>query len=97
MLTSVLLTALRGAVVALVSQGARNAMSNALKRVWAALQVVLARFPQAAPAAAVVLAGVLARYGFHVSVTTLLGVVSAVEVFLSALASKSAKAVARSK
>ena len=90
-----LLLLLRNAALSSLSIGVRNAVSAIAKRLYAALQALLAKYPALVPSAAVVVASFLARFGFNVSATTLVVIASAVAVFIGGLAHQSAKAAAR--
>lgn len=92
-----LIIALRSAFINLVSQQVQREILVMLKRVWAALQEVLAQYPTSIPAASVVVASWLAQLGFSVSPTTLAVIASAVAVFVGALVRKSVKTVAARK
>lgn len=94
-MSTILLIALRGAVVNLISQGAQNQVKRLLARAYAAVLVVLAKYPASIPALCVAASALLARYGFSVSSTSLALIASAVAVFVGALVHKSGKAVAR--
>lgn len=95
MITSLVAAAFRNAVMFFLSQEMRTLMSNMLSRVWAAVQVVLAKYPAAVPAVAVVIANLLAKFGFHASVTQIAVAVSAIAVFVGALVHRAVKAQAR--
>lgn len=94
-MSTILLIALRSAVVNLISQGAQSQVKKLLARLYAAVQVVLAKYPASIPALSVAVSALLARYGFSVSSTTLAVISTAVAVFVGALVHKSGKAVAR--
>ena len=94
-MTAFLLLLLRNAALSALSIGMRNAVSSLARRLYAALRLVLAKYPALVPSAAVAVASVLARFGFNVSATTLVVVVSAVAVFLGGLAHGASKAEAR--
>jgi hypothetical protein len=95
MFGSLILMGLRYAVLGLISQGVQAVIKKFLARALVVVQAILAKYPTAGPAVVVVVANVLARYGFHVSVTALMVVASAVAVAVAALVRGSVKAVAK--
>lgn len=95
MFTSLILAGLRTAALRLISQGAQAVIKKYLKQALAVVQAVLAKYPTAGPAAAVVVSSLLAKLGFDVSATTLMFVASAVAVAVAALVRGSVKASAK--
>lgn len=92
---ALILLGLRYAVLGLISQGAQAVIKKYLAKALAFAQAILAQYPTAGPALAVVLSSVLARFGFDVSSTTLMYVASVVAVAVAALVRGSVKATAK--
>ena len=96
-MTTLLIVALRSAVINLISQGAQAQVKKLIARVYAALQELLAQYPASIPALCVAVSSLLAGFGFNVSANTLAVIASAVAVFVGALVHQSGKAVAARK
>jgi hypothetical protein len=92
---AILLLVFRSALVNLLSQGAQVQVKKLLAKLYAALQVVLVKYPVSIPALCVTVSSLLAGFGFNVSPTTLAIIASSVAVFVGALVHQTGKAAAR--